>query len=71
MIQIRNVPDNTHRTLKIRAAQKGVSLSDYLLAQVQQFADLPTAEELNARIRRRSRVPGSSAKVVRRWREEV
>src|SRR5689334_10615508 len=30
MIQVRNVPDTLHRTLKIRAAMAGVSLSDYL-----------------------------------------
>jgi len=69
MIQIRNVPEATHRTLKARAAQRGLSLSDYLLAQVQQLADLPTIEELNARIRTRKPVRGSSAKAIRRWRD--
>lgn len=29
-IQIRNVDTEIHRSLKVRAAQKGVSLSDYL-----------------------------------------
>ncbi len=69
MIQIRNVPESTHRTLKVRAAQRGMSLSDYLLAQVQQLAELPTIEELNARIRTRPAVKGSSAKIIRRWRD--
>ena len=32
MVQIRNMPDAVHRTLKARAALAGVSLSDYLLA---------------------------------------
>ena len=31
MIQIRNVPDDLHRVLRVRAAQAGLSLSDYLL----------------------------------------
>jgi antitoxin FitA len=31
-IQIRNVPDATHATLRTRAAAAGVSLSDYALA---------------------------------------
>ena len=44
MIQIRNVPETTHRTLKVRAAQRGMSLSDYLLAQIQQLADLFTGK---------------------------
>lgn len=35
MIQIRNVPDALHRKLKARAALEGMSLSDYLLAEVQ------------------------------------
>ena len=30
MIQIRNVPDEVHRELKVRAAQAGMSLSDFL-----------------------------------------
>ncbi len=30
-IQIRNVPDDLHRKLKVRAAEGGVALSDYLL----------------------------------------
>lgn len=71
MIQIRNVPETTHRTLKARAAQRGMSLSDYLLERVQQLAELPTIEELNARIRTRKPIKGSSAKIIRRWREEA
>ncbi len=35
MIQTRNVPDALHRKLKARAALEGMSLSDYLLAEVQ------------------------------------
>ena len=30
VVQIRNVPDKLHRTLKARAAQAGMSLPDYL-----------------------------------------
>jgi len=33
MVQIRNVPDTLHRTLKVRAADSGQTLSDYLLAE--------------------------------------
>jgi antitoxin FitA len=35
MIQIRNVPDELHRTLKVRAAQAGMTLSDYLLSEIE------------------------------------
>lgn len=69
MIQIRHVPETTHRRLKVRAAQLGMSLSDYLLSEVQQLADLPTLQELSERIARRSRTPGSSASVIRRHRD--
>jgi len=41
-IQIRNVPDALHRRLKSRAALAGMSLSDYLLAEIRQTAERPT-----------------------------
>ena len=50
MIQIRNVPEALHRTLKARAAQAGKSLSDYLLEQIQREAEQPTVEELLDRL---------------------
>jgi plasmid stability protein len=52
MIQIRNVPDALHRKLKSRAALAGMSLSDYLLAQIREIAARPTMEEMIARIER-------------------
>jgi hypothetical protein len=61
MIQIRNVPDEIHRTLKSRAAKQGMSLSEYLLAELRQMAELPTLEEMRERLRSRSPVdPGIS-----------
>jgi plasmid stability protein len=53
MIQIRNVPDALHRELKSRAALAGMSLSDYLLAEIRQSAERPTLEEMRARLRSR------------------
>jgi len=62
MIQVRNVPDGLHRTLKARAAMAGMSLSDFLLAELRGFAERPTIAELRERVHRRSRVaPGASA----------
>ncbi len=71
MIQIRNVPESLHRTLKVRAAQAGMSLSEYLLMEVQQVADRPTIEELFERVRKRAPVTGgeSSAQIIRRHRD--
>ena len=51
MIQIRNVPDDLHRTLKVRAAERGMSLSDYLLSELEEVADKPTMREWIARVR--------------------
>jgi antitoxin FitA len=56
MIQIRNVPDALHRRLKARAALAGMSLSDYLLFEIRQLADLPTVDELRSRLQTRSRL---------------
>lgn len=45
MIQIRNVPDDLHRRLKVRAAQEGMTLSDYLLSEIEVVAKKPTMKE--------------------------
>ncbi len=50
MIQIRHVPDTLHREFKSRAALAGMSLSDYLLAELRLIAEVPTKEEMRARI---------------------
>ncbi len=71
MIQLRNVPDALHRALKVRAAMAGVSLSDYLLAEIRQVAERPTLSELRERLHRREPVaaPTSAARAVRAERE--
>ena len=50
-VQIRNMPDALHRKLKARAALAGLSLSDYLLAEVERGSELPTVAEWLARVR--------------------
>ena len=71
MIQIRNVPEDLHRTLKSRAARAGMSLSDYLLNEVRHVAERPTLEELFARLKARQpvRTGESSAAIIRRPRD--
>jgi plasmid stability protein len=73
MIQIRNVPDSVHRKLKSRAAVAGKTLSDYLLAEIERVAALPTREEMLERIHRRARVTLAvpAAEVIRRERESA
>jgi len=70
VIQVRNVPASVHRTLKSRAAQAGMTLSDYLLSELHEIAGLPTIPELTQRIRRRTptKLKASSAAVIRRHR---
>ena len=53
MIQVRNVPDALHRSLKARAAMAGMSLSDYLLAELKELAERPTLAELRERLHKR------------------
>lgn len=50
MIQIRNVPPVLHRTLKVRAAEAGMSLSEYLLRELERVAERPTPQQLRERI---------------------
>ncbi len=71
MIQVRNVPDGVHRTLKAQAAMAGMSLSDFLLAEMRHLAERPTVAELRERVRHRSRIaePLSAAEAVRRERD--
>lgn len=53
-LQIRNVPEEVHRALKMRAASEGVSLSDLALAELTRTCERPTRSELLARISGRS-----------------
>jgi len=53
MIQVRNVPDGLHRTLKARAATGGMSLSDYLLGELREIAERPTLAEFRERLHTR------------------
>ena len=71
MIQLRNVPESLHRTLKARAALAGMSLSDYLVTEIRRVAERPTIAELRERLERRAPVNSrvSAADVVREERD--
>jgi plasmid stability protein len=72
MIQIRNVPDDVHRTLKARAAAEGMSLSDYIKRDLVRAAERPTFAELDARVRARSRsgmAPATTVEAIREIRD--
>jgi antitoxin FitA len=71
IIQLRNVPDALHRTLKARAAMAGMSLSDYLLAEIRKIAERPTLAELRERLHQRKPVAArlDTARLVREERK--
>lgn len=56
MIQVRNVPDSLHRSLKARAAMAGMTLSDYLLGELREIAARPTLAEFRERLHARAPV---------------
>lgn len=65
LIQVRGVPDDVHRTLKVRAAQEGTSLSEYVLREMIRVARIPPPRELDARIRERARAPVTTAQILK------
>jgi len=71
MIQLRNVPDALHRSLKARAAMAGMSLSEYLIAEIKEIAERPTMAELRDHLhtRRPVALPIDTARMVRDERE--
>ena len=45
-IQVKDVPDDVHATLRRRAAAAGMSLQEYLLGRLVEDAHSPTLEEV-------------------------
>jgi len=56
LVQVRDVPEDVHRTLKARAAAAGVSLSEYVRSVLARSASRPTPAELAVRIKTRGAV---------------
>ena len=71
MIQIRNVPDDLHRKLKVRAAQMGMTLSGYLLSKIESVAKKPTMKEWLEKVGGREpvEVDEPPEEIVRRMRD--
>lgn len=53
-IQVKDVPDDVHATLRRRAQQAGMSLQEYLLARLSSEARSPTLDEVLDRLNTRS-----------------
>lgn len=45
-IQVKDVPDDVHATMRTRAAAAGMSLQEYLLGRLIEDARTPTLEEV-------------------------
>jgi hypothetical protein len=56
MIQIRNVPDELHQALKIRAIREGVTMSELIHRELPGIASRPSIEEIMQRAGRRKPV---------------
>jgi antitoxin FitA len=61
-VQIRNVPDAKHRKLKARAAERGMTITDYVKQLVDRDLERPTMAELIKRAKTFTQVDiGTSA----------
>jgi antitoxin FitA len=49
-IQIREIPEKLHRTLKARAAEEGMSMSDYLKRLIERDLKRPSWAEMTKRM---------------------
>lgn len=72
MVQVRNVPVEIHRKLKARAAEEGISLSEYVLRDMRKSAERLTNKEIMERLAKLPPIitKTSSADMVRQAREE-
>lgn len=53
-IQVRNVPDEVHRVLRTRAADADISLSDFVLRELERVTARPPVAEVLARAQERA-----------------
>jgi antitoxin FitA len=56
---IRDVPDHTRDVLAARASRAGMSLQEYLRAELNALADRPSPDEFWERVRHRVRATGT------------
>jgi plasmid stability protein len=70
-LQIREIPEATHRALKSRAAAEGLSMSDYLKRLIDRDLKRPSWDEIEARMKAMQAVTleETAAEAVRRERD--
>jgi plasmid stability protein len=59
-LQIRNLPEDVHRKLKARAAERGQSLSEYAAQVLRHEVETLSVDELWQRIKSRDLDPGTA-----------
>ena len=71
MMQIRDVPDKVHSTLKARAAREGMSLSDFIKRELGRTAARPSMQEWLEQTQQTKpiRADRSAAQVLRELRD--
>ncbi|HLJ50764.1 MAG TPA: hypothetical protein VKU01_32355 [Bryobacteraceae bacterium] len=71
MIQIRDVPEQVHKTLKVRAVREGMSLSDFIKRELAHIAERPSMQEWLDNTQRTRRIRGnrSAAEIIRELRD--
>lgn len=72
MLQIRNVPGELHRRLKVRAALEGISMSEFALREIRRGLDRPHRSQVLDKIAELSEVylPRSAEDLVRDERDK-
>jgi hypothetical protein len=72
MIQVRDVPESVHGTLKSRAAREGMSLSDFIKRELGRVAERPTMQEWLERTQQAKPIPSrrTAAQLIRASRDE-
>jgi plasmid stability protein len=70
-VQIRSLPEPMHRKLKARAAEEGLSISEYLKRLIDRDLKRPGWAEIEARMKRLTPIalPESTAEMIRRERD--
>jgi antitoxin FitA len=64
LVQVRDVPEPILRTLKAQAAERGLTLTAYLRAELAKLAARPTNAEVVERLRRRDRSGGPTREEI-------
>jgi antitoxin FitA len=73
LLQVKDLPDETHRVLKARAALAGVSLTEYVRQTLNEAVSRPSREELLARLEETPVIPTreSTADALARIRDDL